>query len=69
MFKTAPFKHRHSRCDTISEVDSLCQLPVLTVTPNLEVLEVACVFISIKAGFFPHFNIGLVCFTVQHMLH
>ena len=32
-------------------------------TRNLEVLEVACVFIRIEAMFFPHFNIGL-CFAV-----
>ena len=66
MFKTAPFKHLHFRCDKISAVDSLWLLPVLTVTHNSEVLEVACVFISIMAVFFPHFNIGL-CFTVESM--
>ena len=66
MFRTAPFKHLHFRCDTMSSVDSLCCLPVLMVTRNSEVLEVACVFISIEAVFFPHFNIGL-CFTVQNI--
>ena len=35
-------------------------------TGNLEVLEVACVFIRIEAIIFPHFNIGL-CFAVQNI--
>ena len=37
-------------------------------TRNLEVLEVACVFIRIEAMFFPHLNIGL-CFAAQNMWH
>ena len=44
MFKTAPFKHLHFRCDTISAVDSLVLIACSNSKSNSEVLVVACVF-------------------------